>query len=97
MRLIEEGGRIEVARGEVFAITRRGLEGAGYRTSVQVPDGVSHVGTPEMSSATAVFGGRPRIAEQFRCERAGEFDVRFVSARPWAEGDHVVVSRVICR
>lgn len=95
MRRIAEGETIEVAPAESFVIERRALDGAGYRTSVEAPDGVVHVGTRDPVSEN--FGGRPKVEETFRCIRPGVYEIRFVSGRTWQKETHVVTSRTICR
>lgn len=95
MKRVAEGGSIEIAPAEVFVIERRALDGAGFRTSIEAPEGVVHRGTRDPT--TSNFGGHPKVEETFECERRGRFEIRFVSRRPWEEGSRVVVSKVFCR
>lgn len=94
MRHIAEGATIDVSLAETFVVERKALDGAGYRTAVETPDGVEHVGTGEL--AASQFGGRPTVQELFRCMRPGLYEIRFVSRRPWQEETHVVTSRARC-
>jgi len=95
MQRIAEGEVIEVAPAETFVIERRALDGAGYRTSVETPEGVEHIGTGEPVSRN--FGGRPKVEETFRCTRPGFYEIRFVSGRPWQSATQVVTSKATCR
>ena len=92
---VDEGGRIEVGPSEIFVVERRGLETSGFRTIVKVPQGVRHCGTVEPQTNT--FGGRPKIGEQFRCDRRGTFEIEFVSKRPWEAGGRTIKTTVSCR
>lgn len=62
MQHVAEGESIEVAPAETFVIERRGLDGSGYRTTVEVPDGVEHVGTRDPIPATSEAGRRSKRA-----------------------------------
>ncbi len=95
MQHVAEGESIEVAPAETFVIERRGLDGSGYRTTVEVPDGVEHVGTRDPIPRN--FGGRPKIEESFRCVRQGSYEIRFVSGRPWQSATRVVTTKATCR
>lgn len=95
MQHIAEGKSIQVAPAETFVIERRGLDGSGFRTLVEVPDGVEHLGTRDPVNFS--FGGRPKIEECFRCVRRGAYEIRFVSGRPWQTATHVVTTTATCR
>jgi hypothetical protein len=94
MKHVPEGAAIEVAPAEAFVVERRGLEGSGFRTIIDVPDGVEHLGT--RANVSGNFGAKPLIEETFRCNIRGIFEIRFVSGRPWQTASHTVTTKAIC-
>lgn len=90
-----EGNTLEVPTSETFVVERRSLAGGGARTEIEVPDGIVHVGTRNPEPTTS-FGGRPIIKELFQCTRAGKFEIRFVSSRPWEKAKYTIITTIIC-
>lgn len=94
MKHVTEGTAIDVAPAETFVVERRGLEGSGFRTTIDVPNGVEHLGS--RTHASSEFGAKPLIEETFRCNIRGVFEIRFVSGRPWQTATHIVTTKATC-
>jgi len=83
---------LAVSIGEIFAVERQDNALSGFRTDLEVPEGVDHLGT--VRRPPEGFGGAIRVLERFRCTRAGRFSIGFVEGRAW-ESDTIRKSAVI--
>lgn len=90
-----QGETVQVRPNETFVVERRSVAAGGAQTKIEAPDGVEHVGSRD-PVPSEMFGGHPRIDEEFRCLRAGRFEIRFVSGRPWEEAIRTIVTTVVC-
>lgn len=81
--------------GEEFGIARDDQGTSGYRTHVETPAGIVHLGTER--AASGGFGGSVEIVDKFRCQYAGRFTISFNEGRPWEEGTVRRTTSVTCR
>jgi hypothetical protein len=96
MQFATAGEAIRVPKAKTFVIERRSLAGSGGKTEIQIPEGVVHLGTREPNPSDS-FGGRPKICEKFQCLHEGDYEIRFISGRPWETSRKTVTTKVICR
>ena len=72
--------------GDGFDVTLADLPGAGYIwTPVEIPTGLTLVGTTDELPATDTIGSAQNKIVRFLADRAGDYEIVFRFARPWED------------
>jgi len=76
---------IDVVAGDGFDLTLADLPGAGYVwTPVDVPAGLTLIETQSTAETTTdIVGSAQSKVVRFQAERAGDYEIVFIFARPW--------------
>ncbi|MBD9541739.1 protease inhibitor I42 family protein [Ensifer sp. ENS04] len=81
MQIVDLGQQLSVSIDEPFAVDVKngGLSGASW--TVVLPDGVALI--KKTTTPAGQMGGGPKRQYVFRCQRSGDFNLKFELKRPW--------------